>query len=145
MAGQSGFLVMCRLHQYYRHQAARQCGALTVAWAKFFCQHAREVAGLAVGWPGLELYSTLRISQGTVPVGPTRPAVQVVGEDAKGHVLTFKHPAVQTAFMFLGEALCLIPFLIRRWWVRRSGRDDDLSEEEKVRGAATSSTHAEVM
>ncbi|EIE26741.1 hypothetical protein COCSUDRAFT_4914, partial [Coccomyxa subellipsoidea C-169] len=27
----------------------------------------------------------------------------------------FKHPAVQSAFMFLGEFLCLIPFLLHTW------------------------------
>jgi len=40
----------------------------------------------------------------------------VVGTDsATGKPLLFKHPAVQTAFMFAGEALCLIPFFIGQW------------------------------
>ncbi len=39
----------------------------------------------------------------------------VVGTDAAGKPLLFKHPAVQTAFMFAGEALCLIPFFIGQW------------------------------
>lgn len=59
----------------------------------------------------------------------------MVGEDSKGRPLTFKHPAVQTAFMFAGESLCLIPFLLRRWWKSASGKNDALSEEEKVSDA----------
>ncbi|KAG7669419.1 hypothetical protein Ndes2526B_g05744 [Nannochloris sp. 'desiccata'] len=39
----------------------------------------------------------------------------VVGTDSAGKPLLFKHPAVQTAFMFAGEALCLIPFFIGQW------------------------------
>jgi drug/metabolite transporter (DMT)-like permease len=39
----------------------------------------------------------------------------VVGSDDAGKDILFKHPAVQTAFMFAGEALCLIPFFINQW------------------------------
>ncbi len=56
----------------------------------------------------------------------------VVGTDAGGRPLTFKHPAVQTAFMFAGEALCLIPFLLRGWWAGFTGQHDDLTDEEKA-------------
>ena len=38
-----------------------------------------------------------------------------VGSDAKGRELFFKHPAVQSAFMFLGESLCLVFFFIHSW------------------------------
>lgn len=31
----------------------------------------------------------------------------------------FKHPTFQTAAMFLGEALCLLPFAARRWYKAR--------------------------
>ncbi len=41
--------------------------------------------------------------------------ITVVGYDKSGHELPFKHPAVQSAFMFLGEFLCLIPFLLHTW------------------------------
>jgi drug/metabolite transporter (DMT)-like permease len=39
----------------------------------------------------------------------------VVGTDSAGKELLFKHPGLQTAFMFAGEALCLIPFFIGQW------------------------------
>lgn len=39
----------------------------------------------------------------------------VVGSDAKGREVFFKHPAVQSAFMFLGESLCLVFFFVHSW------------------------------
>ena len=39
----------------------------------------------------------------------------MTGTDAKGRELTFKHPAVQSAMMFFGELLCLVPFFISYW------------------------------
>jgi drug/metabolite transporter (DMT)-like permease len=39
----------------------------------------------------------------------------VVGRDRHGRDVRFRHPATQTAFMFGGEALCLIPFAISRF------------------------------
>jgi drug/metabolite transporter (DMT)-like permease len=47
----------------------------------------------------------------------------VVGSDSAGKPLLFKHPAVQTAFMFAGEALCLIPFFIGQWMKSGAARD----------------------
>ena len=41
--------------------------------------------------------------------------ITVVGHDAAGKQVTFQHPAFQSAFMFLGEALCLIPFALVVW------------------------------
>ncbi|BDA40609.1 Solute carrier family 35 member F6 [Coccomyxa sp. Obi] len=41
--------------------------------------------------------------------------ITVVGHDKSGRELSFKHPAVQSAFMFLGEFLCLIPFFLHTW------------------------------
>ena len=42
--------------------------------------------------------------------------ITVTGADAHGQEQTFKHPAVQSAMMFLGEFLCLVPFFIHYWW-----------------------------
>ena len=39
----------------------------------------------------------------------------MTGADDHGQELTFKHPAVQSAMMFLGEFLCLVPFFIHYW------------------------------
>jgi len=39
----------------------------------------------------------------------------VVGTDSHGKPIYFKHPAIQTAFMFMGESLCLVIYLVRRW------------------------------
>lgn len=39
----------------------------------------------------------------------------VVGKAADGTPLTFKHPAVQSACMFLGELLCLVPHFMHMW------------------------------
>ena len=41
--------------------------------------------------------------------------ITVVGHSRTGKVITFQHPALQSAFMFLGEALCLIPFALTVW------------------------------
>ena len=41
--------------------------------------------------------------------------ITVTGADAHGQDQTFKHPAVQSAMMFLGEFLCLVPFFIHYW------------------------------
>ncbi|KAL3139686.1 hypothetical protein ABBQ38_003997 [Trebouxia sp. C0009 RCD-2024] len=38
-----------------------------------------------------------------------------VGHTRTGEELTFKHPAVQSAFMFLGETLCFLPYFFLRW------------------------------
>lgn len=38
-----------------------------------------------------------------------------MGQSSSGQELTFKHPAVQSAFMFLGETLCFIPYFFLRW------------------------------
>ena len=39
----------------------------------------------------------------------------MVGHTAAGKKITFQHPAFQSAFMFLGETLCLIPFALITW------------------------------
>ena len=39
-----------------------------------------------------------------------------------GTPIFFKHPALQSCFMFIGEAFCLIPYFILRW--RKAGRSD---------------------
>jgi drug/metabolite transporter (DMT)-like permease len=53
----------------------------------------------------------------------------VVGMDAKGQALRFRHPAFQTAAMFAGEALCLLPFGLRSWY-KHATRAAPLSAEE---------------
>ena len=42
-----------------------------------------------------------------------------VGRSRTGEELTFKHPAVQSAFMFLGETLCFLPYFFLRWQKKR--------------------------
>lgn len=42
-----------------------------------------------------------------------------VGRSRTGEELTFKHPAVQSAFMFLGETLCFLPYFFLRWQKQR--------------------------
>jgi hypothetical protein len=46
----------------------------------------------------------------------------VVGTLPDGSPLTFKHPAVQSACMFFGESLCLIPYFYMRWRKRKAKR-----------------------
>ena len=48
--------------------------------------------------------------------------ITVVGHDAKGKERTFYHPAFQSAAMFLGEMLCLIPFALLAWRKAALGR-----------------------
>jgi hypothetical protein len=46
----------------------------------------------------------------------------IIGYTKDGVPLTFKHPAVQSACMFFGETLCLIPYFYLRWKKRRNRR-----------------------
>jgi hypothetical protein len=48
--------------------------------------------------------------------------ITVVGTLPDGSPLTFKHPAVQSACMFFGESLCLIPYFYMRWRKRKAKR-----------------------
>ncbi|KAF6261039.1 hypothetical protein COO60DRAFT_1294068 [Scenedesmus sp. NREL 46B-D3] len=48
--------------------------------------------------------------------------ITVVGTLPDGTPLTFKHPAVQSACMFFGESLCLIPYFYMRWRKRKAKR-----------------------
>ena len=45
----------------------------------------------------------------------------MVAHTREGHPITFYHPAVQSTFMFLGEFLCLLPFLLQFWHRHRRG------------------------
>jgi hypothetical protein len=48
--------------------------------------------------------------------------ITVVGTAPDGSPLLFKHPAVQSACMFLGESLCLLPYFYLRWRRRAAKR-----------------------
>lgn len=60
----------------------------------------------------------------------------VVGYDEEGKPLTFKHPAVQSAFMFFGESLCLLPFLFMEWRYPHTKHRTKRREELARRGPA---------
>lgn len=45
-----------------------------------------------------------------------------MGHLPDGTPITFKHPAVQSACMFFGESLCLIPYFYMRWRKRKAKR-----------------------
>jgi hypothetical protein len=53
--------------------------------------------------------------------------ITVTGITPAGEKLFFQHPAAQSAFMFLGEFLCLIPFLFSFWSNRKSGKPSELA------------------
>jgi hypothetical protein len=55
----------------------------------------------------------------TYPCDNTVQDITPVGQTSSGQELTFKHPAVQSAFMFLGETLCFIPYFFLRWRKQR--------------------------
>lgn len=58
--------------------------------------------------------------------------ITVTGRTDAGKLLTFSHPAFQSACMFLGEFLCLIPFLCSLWAKQRQkGHEADLQNPEK--------------
>jgi hypothetical protein len=57
----------------------------------------------------------------------------VVAHDWRGKPVTFYHPAVQSAVMFLGEFLCLFPYLMYRWRAHSS-------QEQWQSGTATAVT-----
>eukprot|EP00775_Hariotina_reticulata_P005318 gene5318-5553_t len=50
--------------------------------------------------------------------------ITVVGHLPDGQPITFNHPAVQSACMFFGESLCLIPYFYMRWRRQRAKRRD---------------------
>jgi drug/metabolite transporter (DMT)-like permease len=50
--------------------------------------------------------------------------ITVVGVDSAGKPRYFQHPAVQSACMFLGESLCLIPYFYLRWRRQKRKRLD---------------------
>lgn len=56
----------------------------------------------------------------------------IVGADAAGRPIAFFHPGFQTACMFAGEALCLVPFALQRWARRHSVRRAALSVDERA-------------
>ncbi|KIZ04060.1 Uncharacterized protein MNEG_3904 [Monoraphidium neglectum] len=62
--------------------------------------------------------------------------ILVVGFASDGSPVNFRHPAVQSAFMFLGECLCLIPYFYLRWRRQKAKRQDPayqpLPQEEKM-------------
>jgi hypothetical protein len=61
------------------------------------------------------------------PLNEDRVAPQditVVGRLPDGQPITFNHPAVQSACMFFGESLCLIPYFYMRWRRQRAKRRD---------------------
>lgn len=45
-----------------------------------------------------------------------------MGRLSDGTAITFKHPAVQSACMFFGECLCLIPYFFMRWRRQKAKR-----------------------
>lgn len=47
----------------------------------------------------------------------------MVGTTAKGEVVYFQHPSIQCGFMFFGEFLCLIPYFIWKWMLKRGTRE----------------------
>lgn len=51
----------------------------------------------------------------------------VVGRTLHGVPVAFYHPAVQSACMFLGEFLCIIPYLLQRWrtWSGKQRQEDE--------------------
>lgn len=57
----------------------------------------------------------------------------VVRHDEQGQPVRFKHPAFQTAAMFLGETLCLVPFMLRRWYKAWKGSGQVGAEEAATR------------
>lgn len=54
----------------------------------------------------------------------------VVGKDGTGRPVTFRHPAVQTALMFLGESLCLLPYFFYESMRPLTNVDGDSSTAE---------------
>jgi len=56
--------------------------------------------------------------------GPTTIWGALDGDDGQGEEHKFDHPFFQACVMFLGEALCLIAFCLKRWY---SNRDRSLS------------------
>ena len=58
--------------------------------------------------------------------------ITVTGKTDSGKLLMFSHPAFQSACMFLGEFLCLIPFLCSMWAKHRTRKPEaDVQSTEK--------------
>ena len=65
--------------------------------------------------------STARAAHGQRRPVPLQDKV-VVGHTRQGDPITFYHPAVQSSCMFLGEFLCLVPYLLQQWHRARRRR-----------------------
>lgn len=82
-------------------------------------------AALGIHWP-----LTFCLPPGSLNTIATKLQDNViVGHDAEGRPLRFKHPAFQTGVMFAGEALCLLPWALRRLY-KRATRGCVLSADE---------------
>lgn len=81
----------------------------------------------------LALLASCMLLTGTINTIATKIQDSViVGADAAGRPRAFFHPGFQTACMFAGEALCLVPFALQRWARRHSARRAALSTEERT-------------
>jgi hypothetical protein len=69
-------------------------------------------------------------------IATKRQDIVVVGRGPDGQPILFRHPAVQSFCMFLGECLCLIPYFFMRWQRMRRKRADPLyvpmAQQEKL-------------
>ena len=65
-----------------------------------------------------------------------RQDLAIVGHSPDGRPLTFKHPAFQSALMFFGEALCLVPYFFLEWHLAATKARTRRRNELRKRGAA---------
>ena len=94
----------------HKHGGQREIGCPDrVHVADWYSQHhCHEIPGklqVCVTVGDADLVMPMLRAQDITPVGRTK----------SGEELTFKHPAVQSAFMFLGETLCFLPYFFLRW------------------------------
>lgn len=74
-----------------------------------YCEHSCHQV------PSKLLLCTMRASCKFLTPRSCAQDITPVGRTSAGQELTFKHPAVQSAFMFLGETLCFLPYFFLRW------------------------------
>ena len=90
----------------YQVQCCCQCSV----YCKLQGKHGRQIMCTHLG-----SCSDVRKQLCGFTCGSTVQDITPVGQTSSGQELTFKHPAVQSAFMFLGETLCFIPYFFLRW------------------------------
>jgi len=69
----------------------------------------------------------------------------VVGQTRDGEDVYFQHPSVQCGFMFFGEFLCLVPYFVWKWVLKRKRQGGNPTERNRISAMVTSPSELDLM